>query len=64
MSAGKGDNPRPVNGPKYRANFDLIFPQNNTCALVPVCDRCQQTTTDANTPSTPAYEVTDDGNEF
>jgi hypothetical protein len=23
--AGKGDAPRPVNGPKYRANFDRIF---------------------------------------
>lgn len=23
--AGKGDTPRPVNGPKYRANYDRIF---------------------------------------
>lgn len=61
--AGKGDTPRPVNGPKYRENFDLIFPQNNACAPAPVCDILQQTTTDANTPSTPAHEVTDDGDE-
>jgi hypothetical protein len=25
MSAGKGDSPRPVNGNRYRANYDLIF---------------------------------------
>lgn len=25
MSAGKGDTPRPVDGEKYRDNFDLIF---------------------------------------
>lgn len=25
MSAGKGDRLRKVNGPKYRANYDLIF---------------------------------------
>lgn len=57
--AGKGDSPRAVNGPKYRENFDLIFPQNNACAPVSVCDTCQQMTTE---PSTPAV-VTDDGHE-
>jgi rubrerythrin len=25
MSAGKGDTPRPVDGPKYRANYERIF---------------------------------------
>jgi hypothetical protein len=25
MSAGKGDKPRPVDGPTYRANYDAIF---------------------------------------
>jgi hypothetical protein len=25
MSAGKGSKPRPVNGDKYRANYDAIF---------------------------------------
>lgn len=25
MSAGKGDTPRPVNGEKYRNNYDKIF---------------------------------------
>ena len=25
MSAGKGDQPRPVNGDRYRANYDEIF---------------------------------------
>lgn len=25
MSAGKGDTPRPVDGEKYRANFEEIF---------------------------------------
>jgi hypothetical protein len=25
MSAGKGDQPRPVNGDRYRANYDAIF---------------------------------------
>jgi hypothetical protein len=25
MSAGKGDKPRPVDGEKYRANYDAIF---------------------------------------
>jgi hypothetical protein len=25
MSAGKGDKPRPVNGDKYRSNYDKIF---------------------------------------
>jgi hypothetical protein len=25
MSAGKGDKPRPVDGEKYRANYDTIF---------------------------------------
>lgn len=25
MSAGKGDKPRPVDGDRYRANYDAIF---------------------------------------
>jgi len=25
MSAGKGDSPRPVNGDRYRANYERIF---------------------------------------
>jgi hypothetical protein len=25
MSAGKGDSPRPVDGEKYRSNYDKIF---------------------------------------
>ena len=29
MSAGKGDAPRPVDGPKYRANYERIFAQKN-----------------------------------
>jgi len=27
MSAGKGDTPRPVNGEKFRKNYDKIFPR-------------------------------------
>ena len=61
--AGKGDSPRAVNGPKYRENFDLIFPENKSCTSQKVWDVCPQTTTDAHTPSTPAHAVTDDGNE-
>ena len=57
MSAGKGDSPRPVDGPKYRANFDLIFPENKSCLREKVADIRQQMTTDA--PSTPAQP--DDG---
>ena len=26
MSAGKGDTPRPVDGEKFRKNYDKIFP--------------------------------------
>jgi hypothetical protein len=29
MSAGKGDKPRPVNGDKYRANYDTVFGMKN-----------------------------------
>ena len=60
MSAGKGDSPRAVDGEKYRANFDLIFPIKKPCPLEKVSDICQQTTTD-DQPSTPAAVTTDDG---
>jgi hypothetical protein len=37
MSAGKGDSPRPVNGPKYRANYDRIFsPKTSKKPLIPM----------------------------
>jgi hypothetical protein len=29
MSAGKGDTPRPVNGDRYRANYEAIFRLTN-----------------------------------
>ena len=58
--AGKGDAPRPVNGPKYRANFDAIFPQKKSCTFTKLHEVRPRTTTDDNTPSTPAA-VTDDG---
>lgn len=29
MSAGKGDTPRPVNGDKFRSNYDRIFKPSN-----------------------------------
>ncbi len=28
MSAGKGDTPRKVDGDKYRANYEAIFPKS------------------------------------
>jgi hypothetical protein len=30
MSAGKGDSPRPVNGDRYRANYERIFPKEDS----------------------------------
>jgi hypothetical protein len=46
--AGKGDTPRPVNGPKYRANYDRIFlPKNHRKSLPPMptfANICQQNT--------------------
>jgi hypothetical protein len=57
--AGKGDTPRAVNGSKYRANFDLIFPKKKSCSAAEVADICQQMTTE---PSTPAVSA-DDGHE-
>lgn len=60
MSAGKGDSPRPVDGPKYRQNFDAIFPEKKSCSAAKVADIRQQMTTE---PSTPAAVTTDDGHE-
>jgi hypothetical protein len=46
--AGKGDALRPVNGPKYRANFDRIFsPKTPKKSLPPMptfANICQQIT--------------------
>lgn len=61
MSAGKGDTPRSVIGPKYRANFDLIFPENKPCSSQKVWDVCPQTATDDHTPPTPVVHA--DGHE-
>jgi hypothetical protein len=48
MSAGKGDSPRPVNGPKYRANFDRIFspkkPQKTLPSVPTFANICQHNT--------------------
>jgi len=37
MSAGKGDKPRPVDGEKYRSNYDKIYnkskPEANDCRI-------------------------------
>jgi hypothetical protein len=30
MSAGKGDSPRPVNGDRYRANYERIFAKKDS----------------------------------
>jgi hypothetical protein len=30
MSAGKGDSPRPVNGDRYRRNYEAIFPAEDS----------------------------------
>ena len=30
MSAGKGDTPRPVDGGRYRANYEVIFPKEDS----------------------------------
>ena len=30
MSAGKGDQPRPVNGDRYRANYEAIFAKEDS----------------------------------
>ena len=30
MSAGKGDSPRPVNGDRYRANYERIFAKEDS----------------------------------
>lgn len=49
MSAGKGDAPRPVSGPKYRQNFDQIFRKKN---LVPPANICQHMPTDQPTAAT------------
>ena len=57
--AGKGDAPRPVNGPNFRKNFDMIFPSKKSCRFLPAAHSCPQTTTD-DQPSTPAV-TTDDG---
>ena len=57
--AGKGDAPRPVNGPKYRAHFDAIFPEKKSCPFTKVADIRQQMTTEPSTPAVPA----DDGHE-
>lgn len=57
--AGKGDTPRAVNGPKYRANFDAIFSEKKSCPFTKLDDIRPQMT---KKPSTPAA-VTDDGHE-
>ena len=48
MSAGKGDSPRPVNGAKYRANYDRIFspktPKKSLPSMPTFANICQQTT--------------------
>jgi hypothetical protein len=47
MSAGKGDSPRPVNGDRYRANYDLIFsPKTPKKSLPPHANICQHMPTD------------------
>jgi hypothetical protein len=33
MSAGKGDTPRPVDGEKYRENYDRIFMKKQKCKI-------------------------------
>lgn len=41
MSAGKGDAPRPVNGDKFRENFDAIFPPKVKRPYPDwICDEC------------------------
>lgn len=41
MSAGKGDTPRPVNGDKFRENFDAIFPPKVKRPYPDwICDEC------------------------
>ena len=57
--AGKGDAPRPVNGPKYRANFDAIFPEKKSCYFTKLDDIRPQMTKQPSTPAVPA----DDGHE-
>jgi hypothetical protein len=46
--AGKGDTPRPVNGPKYRANYDRIFTPKTSKKPLPsmptFANICQQIT--------------------
>jgi hypothetical protein len=48
MSAGKGDSPRPVNGNRYRANYDLIFspktPKKSLPSMPTTANICQQIT--------------------
>ena len=48
MSAGKGDTARPVDGPKYRANYDRIFSPKNPKKALPSmptsANICQQIT--------------------
>jgi hypothetical protein len=48
MSAGKGDTARPVNGAKYRANYDRIFSSKTHKKALPSmptsANICQQNT--------------------
>jgi hypothetical protein len=48
MSAGKGDAPRPVNGAKYRANYDRIFspknPRKSLSSMPTFANICKQNT--------------------
>jgi hypothetical protein len=48
MSAGKGDAPRPVNGNRYRANYDRIFssktPKKSLPSVPTFAYICQQIT--------------------
>lgn len=48
--AGKGDTPRPVNGPKYRENFEIIFPQKSPCFSANICQHMPTPTTAATKP--------------
>ncbi len=38
MSAGKGDSPRPINGEKFRDNYDDIFRKDVDDIVCPHCD--------------------------
>jgi hypothetical protein len=55
--AGKGDTPRPVNGDKYRHNYDIIF----VTKIKPHLNNSAESTHENQQPATPDSPAVENG---